>query len=96
MAVRIGDDEFALVAAVDIADALKQASEWAERILNSLQIILEVPGELIINDAGTDFAVYPKDVDNINNLMKPADAAMYDAKNGGRNQAQFFEPPKNQ
>jgi len=96
MAARIGDDEFALVAVVDIADAFKQASELAERLRNSLQIIIEVPGELITNDAGIDFAVYPKDGDNINNLMKSADAAMYDAKNGGRNQARFFDPPQNQ
>jgi predicted signal transduction protein with EAL and GGDEF domain len=41
-------------------------------------------------------ALFPQDGDSVEALLKNADAAMYEAKRGGRSTYRFFEPSMNE
>ncbi len=91
MAARLGGDEFALVAAVEDSADNREALTLANRILLSLRIAVETPGGTMVTGASIGVAVYPRDGADIDELMKSADMAMYQAKNSGRDQVRFYD-----
>ncbi|MEX2616451.1 MAG: diguanylate cyclase [Alphaproteobacteria bacterium] len=86
MVARLGGDEFAVAARV-IND--EEAQMLADRICGSLQITVDTSGEPIVTGASIGVAIYPINGDNIDDLMKSADTAMYQAKNAGRNRVRL-------
>jgi diguanylate cyclase (GGDEF)-like protein len=62
----------------------------AERILNAAAKPFDLAGKRGHISASLGIAVYPPDGDDIESLVKAADSAMYDAKQGGRNAYRFF------
>ena len=86
---RIGGDEFAILMLK--ITSLKDASLMVERILKSNLIPVKINNQDIIPKASFGISIYPKDGDNIDTLLKNADAAMYCAKQNGKNQFVFYK-----
>ncbi len=85
---RFGGDEFQLLLP-EIED-ISEASMVAERILKNMAKPFEVSGQTLHITVSVGAAIYPSDGVDVENLTKNADAAMYHAKNSGRNQFQYF------
>ena len=85
---RTGGDEFAIV--LPNADR-KQAEACAMRLLATLQSVFEVDDYELFVTGSIGIAVYPDDSVTAVELQQKADAAMYRAKNRGKNGYAFYE-----
>jgi diguanylate cyclase (GGDEF)-like protein/PAS domain S-box-containing protein len=91
---RIGGDEFGiLLPEVTNAEAVAGV---ARKILESLAKPFAVDGHELFVTASIGISCYPNDGDDAEELLKCADAAMYRAKELGRNQAQLFTASMNE
>jgi diguanylate cyclase (GGDEF)-like protein len=84
---RLGGDDFVLLLP-DIEDQ-DAAGEMAEKLLNLFQLPFELSGQKVYVDASIGIARYPDNGNDADNLLKNAEAAMYYAKDQGRNNYQF-------
>ena len=91
---RISGDEFAVILS-DLARP-DDAALVAQKILDRLCAPAEVRGEEVVVTASIGIATFPADGDNAEALLGAADAAMYRAKQSGRNAFQFFTADINQ
>lgn len=85
---RWGGDEFTLL--LPKISCAEDASMVAQRILNSLNPGFNVEGHHIHITSSIGIAVYPQDGQDAETLVKNADAALYRAKEGGRNDFQRY------
>jgi diguanylate cyclase (GGDEF)-like protein/PAS domain S-box-containing protein len=85
---RISGDEFAVVLA-DLARP-DDAAVVAQKILDRLAEPVALGGEQSFVTASIGIAAFPGDGDDVETLLGAADAAMYRAKQSGRNAYQFF------
>ena len=87
---RLGGDEFVIL--------LSQVQREEDAAVTARKIIRTVAAPHTINDKSVDINVsigvstYPSDGLDAQSLMNRADTAMYKAKQGGRNNYQFFRP----
>ena len=85
---RLGGDEFVILL-TDIPDV-----GAAERVAQKILARFEEPVVIDENKLGVTFSIgaslYPEDGEDFDTLLKKADAAMYSAKDGGRNAYRFF------
>ena len=91
---RISGDEFAIVLA-DLARP-EDAALVAQKIIERLASAMEVHGKEVFVTASVGIAAFPSDGADAETLLRAADAAMYRAKQAGRNAYQFFTPEINQ
>jgi diguanylate cyclase (GGDEF)-like protein/PAS domain S-box-containing protein len=91
---RLGGDEF-VVLLTDVADT-GTVSPVAERMLKLLTKPYRLGGRDAITSASIGICFYPADGQDATALMKNADIAMYQAKDQGRNNYQFFAEEMNQ
>ncbi|HZX80955.1 MAG TPA: EAL domain-containing protein [Lysobacter sp.] len=89
---RLGGDEFVLLVH---AEAPSDYAVLSERILASLARPCTVNGVELGVSASIGIAMYPGDGSDERALMANADAAMYHAKDAGRNGYAFFAPSMN-
>ena len=87
---RIGGDEFAILVA-DVKDNVDLAG-LAEKIAEKLSAPFTIEGINFFVTASIGIACYPTDSEDVEDLIKYADTAMYDAKKRGRNNYQFYTP----
>ena len=85
---RLGGDEF-IVSIPDVSDAA-EAESVAARILSDLAKPFTINGHHLHADVSIGIALYPRDGDTAETLMRNADTAMYHAKESGRGNYQFF------
>ncbi|MBF0625233.1 MAG: EAL domain-containing protein [Magnetococcales bacterium] len=85
---RLGGDEFTVILP-DVADAAA-VSQVAGNILETIIQPLELQGHRIVAGGSLGISIYPDDGDTSDVLLKNADAAMYHAKDSGRNTFAFF------
>ena len=85
---RFGGDEFVAILQ-DITD-LSDINHVTERMLNCLVKSIEINSTEIFSSVCIGVSLYPNDDENIDNLLKYADAAMYHAKEQGGNNYQFY------
>jgi diguanylate cyclase (GGDEF)-like protein len=85
---RLGGDEF-IISIPDVADAA-EAESVAARILADLAKPFSINGHQLHADGSIGIALYPRDGDTAETLMRNADTAMYHAKESGRGNFQFF------
>ncbi len=85
---RLGGDEFVLI--VDVLKKKKDAAAVAEHILNQFRQPFDLDGQEVFIDASVGISIYPKDGEDVQTLVRNADAAMYRAKAEGRNNYQFY------
>jgi diguanylate cyclase (GGDEF)-like protein/PAS domain S-box-containing protein len=84
---RFGGDEFGLL--LDGADE-PQAVAIGHRLLERLSEPVEVAGHQLSLGASLGVAVYPRDGDHAEDLVRRADVAMYAAKEAGRGRVEAF------
>ena len=90
LVARIGGDEFAILV-LDINHDYDLAG-LAAKISAKLAEPFNIESISFFVTISTGIACYPADSDNIEDLMKYADTAMYQAKKQGRNNFQFYTP----
>ena len=85
---RLGGDEFVIVLQ-DIASE-NAVSQFCKELMQSIEKPMDVLGRSLIVTPSIGATLYPKDGNRTNILLKNADAALYRAKESGRNNVQFF------
>ncbi len=85
---REGGDEFVIV--LPELEKPESAQVVANKILHELSKPIEVSGHELTITASIGISHYPNDATDIQQLLKHADSAMYQAKDAGRNTARFF------
>lgn len=85
---RLGGDEFVIL--MDEVDGEEDAINLAERLILALEEPVFVEGRELFSTPSLGIAVYPRDGENAEELLKNADIAMYRAKEQGRNQYNLF------
>lgn len=87
---RIGGDEFTVIL-VNIRDAA-DVEKVAHKILKTLANPFTIDVHELFVTTSIGASIYPDDGENLENLVKKADIAMYHAKVQGRNNHQFYFP----
>jgi diguanylate cyclase (GGDEF)-like protein/PAS domain S-box-containing protein len=85
---RLGGDEFAIV--LENARDHTDAADIGKRIVAAFALPFVLDGHCVTTAASVGIALYPNDGTDAATLLKNADAAMYQAKQAGRNQFRFF------
>lgn len=87
---RLGGDEFT-VALPDLHEP-NHAEKIAHNIIQKLSEPFLLSGEEVFLSASIGITLYPRDAQNLDDLLKHADQAMYAAKDSGRNRFSYFTP----
>ncbi|HJV27463.1 MAG TPA: EAL domain-containing protein [Aromatoleum sp.] len=86
---RLGGDEFAVILS-ELSEGT-DAVEVIRRILSVIQAPFQMTGGNGMVTTSIGVAVYPDDGDSVTELIRNADAAMYEAKGAGRNTYRFYQ-----
>ena len=87
---RLGGDEFTVV--IEGVSEPAQLSGIAEKIGNALAEPVDLDGRDMSVSASVGITLYPRDGEDVDQLIRNADIAMYHAKHrGGRQQYQFYD-----
>lgn len=92
---RFGGDEYVVLLEDLDSEALTAASEveaCALKILHALSQIYQLGAHQHHSTVSIGAALFDKSNTSIDELLKQADIAMYEAKNSGRNTIRFFDP----
>jgi diguanylate cyclase (GGDEF)-like protein len=90
---RLGGDEFVL-----ILTSIKEAADAAiaaERIINAVTKEFVLRGQLLNVTCSIGISMFPDHGEDVETLIKNADAAMYCSKDGGGNNFRFFSEEMN-
>jgi len=90
---RLGGDEF-IVLLSDISEP-ENAAVVARRILKEMPTTHNLDGRQVSVTSSIGISVYPADGDEVEDLLKHADSAMYHAKQNGRNTYKFYKESLN-
>ncbi|MCG7921560.1 MAG: EAL domain-containing protein [Candidatus Thiodiazotropha lotti] len=85
---RQGGDEFVLIFE-DIKE-MDNLVDMAGKVLDTFKLPFEVSGREMIVTASLGISLYPNDAQDVTTLIRNADAAMYRAKEHGRNRFWFY------
>lgn len=92
---RLGGDEFVVVLD-ELGHGEQHAATVAESVGNKVLSALRQPylltGQETLVSASVGVCIFRGDRDELDELLKRADTAMYQAKKGGRNALRFFDP----
>ncbi len=90
---RLGGDEFVILAP-DLEDVASAAS-LADKVLQAVARPCSIDGHELALTPSIGISVCPGDGEDVDALLRNADAAMYHAKESGRNNYQFFTQDMN-
>jgi diguanylate cyclase (GGDEF)-like protein/PAS domain S-box-containing protein len=85
---RLGGDEFAII--IDGFDTPQDVARMANQMIQNLREPWTINGHEFIATSSIGIAIFPDDGTDINTLLAHADQALYESKENGRNQYQFF------
>ncbi len=85
---RLGGDEFTIM--IESLEQGQTASLLADKILKSLEEAIYIDQHELYVSCSIGISLYPDDGKSSQNLLKYADAAMYRAKDEGRNNFKFY------
>ncbi|MDH5471740.1 MAG: EAL domain-containing protein [Gammaproteobacteria bacterium] len=91
---RLGGDEF-IILLESIVD-IKVISRIAERMVNEINQPIYIGQQEVFTSSSIGIALYPDDGKDVDTLLKNADAAMYYAKDQGRNNFQYYTQSMNE
>ena len=92
---RIGGDEFVVMIedlSENAQEAATQAKTAGEKILNTLNDTYQLGNHSYRNTASIGITLFANYRETVDELIKQADLAMYQAKSAGRNTLRFFDP----
>lgn len=92
---RLGGDEFVVLiddAGNSIPDAIASARRVAEKVLAHLGAPYDIAGREHRSGTSIGVSLFDVDATTIEEVLKRADVAMYQAKAAGRNTVRFFDP----
>jgi diguanylate cyclase (GGDEF)-like protein/PAS domain S-box-containing protein len=90
---RFGGDEFLVL--IDPVRRRRDVEAVTRKILKAVATPLKLDGLMATVSASIGIAMFPDDGEDPSLLLKNADAAMYQAKQGGRNALRFYAPQIN-
>ena len=90
---RLGGDEFLVV--LDALNNAEDIAPVAEKIAEAISEPFSLEEQVLSVSASIGVSVFPRDGETPDSLIRNADAAMYLAKERGRNNWQFFQPNLN-
>ncbi len=90
---RLGGDEF-IVLLPDVSRA-EDPARVARRVLEAFRDPIQVGEKEFFVSMSIGIGIFPQDGENAEDLLKNADAALYHAKDSGRNNFQFYSPALN-
>ena len=85
---RFGSDEFAVL--LESMSSENDATVFSQAVLDAAKEPFKVKESVFYLTASVGISLYPKDASNKLNLLKCADAAVYRAKDEGRDNFQFY------
>ncbi|MCP4596600.1 EAL domain-containing protein [Neptuniibacter sp.] len=85
---RLGGDEFTII--MEEIRIPEDAAKVAEKITEALSAPVEIEGHQFYITTSIGISLYPEDGESVTDLVKNADAAMYRAKEAGRNCYEFY------
>lgn len=92
---RLGGDEFVVVVeglSENLRDAAAQAEAIGEKLVTALRHPYEIANSERHSTPSVGVALFCDHDSSVDDLMKQADLAMYQAKAAGRNRLRFFDP----
>ncbi|MBN0976463.1 bifunctional diguanylate cyclase/phosphodiesterase [Pseudomonas hygromyciniae] len=84
---RFGGDEFCILINIHHRD---EARHMAQRIMQKMKEPIELAGRRMVMTTSIGISVFPEDGTTSEELLKTADLALYQSKDGGRNSLNFF------
>jgi len=92
-AARFGGDEFVVLLAGDRSE--EQIDTWVRDLVNKLTAVYALDEHEVNTSPSIGVSICPRDGQEVDGLIRCADAAMYSAKQSGRGQYRFFDPSLN-
>lgn len=92
---RLGGDEFVVMLedlSENAVEAATQAESVAEKILNALNASYQLENQEIRSTPSIGITLFGDQQEGVDEMLKRADMAMYQAKSAGRNTMRFFDP----
>jgi diguanylate cyclase (GGDEF)-like protein len=93
LVARLGGDEFAIIQT--LLDHPSDATALAMRVREAIHEPFDLDGHQVTVDISVGISIAPNDATELNDLLKTADIALYEAKNTGRGTYCFYEPEMN-
>ena len=90
---RLGGDEFTII--LNDISKDQEAVEIAQNIITDINQDIVIGHEVIKIGASIGISIYPKDSENIDELIKYADKMMYISKENGKNQVTLYKEERN-
>ena len=91
--VRMGGDEFVIIL-LNLSSE-QEVTRISARIIADLATPIVVESRALQTSASLGISMFPRDGADMVELLKHSDTAMYQAKDGGRNNVQMFTPDMN-
>lgn len=85
---RLGGDEFTVI--LEDISHFEDAGFIAKKILSAIAEPTQIEGREVITRTSIGISIFPDDSEDIEELTREADAAMYRAKEGGGNTYEFY------
>lgn len=87
---RIGGDEFIII--IEALNEPQAAATLAEKIIKEIKNPFNLNGTIVNTSTSIGITIYPDDATTIDDLIKYADMAMYQAKSKTKGSYQFYMP----
>ena len=87
---RISGDEFVLMIEHDLS--VESITNVLTKIMNTFREPFELSHHKVLITCSIGVSIFPEDADNADELVRNADAAMYRAKEHGRNTYEYYTP----
>src|ERR1035437_2171581 len=91
---RLSGDEFAVIQSS--IDRPSDAAALAKRIRESIQAPFDLDGHQVVVNTSIGISIAPNDATELDQLLKTANMALYEAKNSGRGTYCFYEKDMNE
>jgi diguanylate cyclase (GGDEF)-like protein len=94
LVARLGGDEFAIIQTSLVRPS--DAADLAMRVGNAIHEPFDLDGHQVTVDVSAGISIAPSDGADLDEMMKAADIALYEAKNTGRGTYRFYEKEMNE